>query len=172
MARAPSRPRLPRAPTYAESRPLKPDELARLGYSLTSGRRVAKSVKRVTKTTKTWSERQTVQAGKGGMTKEAYTKEVESGRRAYADAATAQRQRQARHARELEQDFPGITRAERQAIYAGYRRGQEGDRPLTKREYELLQKAAERVDPDDDPTGKLKQAMGYPIAAFPFIRVA
>ena len=101
MARAPSRPRLPRAPTYAESRPLKPDELARLGYSPTSGRRVARTVKRVTKTTKTWSERQTVQAGKGGMTKEAYTKEVESGRRAYADAATAKRQQQARQAREL-----------------------------------------------------------------------
>ena len=51
-------------------------------------------------------ERQTVQAGKGGMTKEAYTKEVESGRRAYADAATAKRQRQAQQARELLQDFP------------------------------------------------------------------
>ena len=106
------------------------------------------------------------------MTKEAYTKEVESGRRAYADAATAERQRQARQARELKQDFPGITRAERQAIYAGYRRGQDGGRPLTKREYELLQRATRRVDPDDDPTGKLKQAMGYPTAAFPFMRVA
>ena len=166
------RPRLPRAPTYAESRPLKPDELTRLGYSPTSGRRVAKSVKRVTKTTKTWSQRQTVQAGKGGMTKEVYTKEVESGRRAYADTATAARQRQARQARELEQDFPGITRAERQAIYAGYRRGQDGARPLTKREYELLQRATRRLDPDDDPTGKLKQAMGYPTAAFPFMRLA
>ena len=166
------RPRAPSAPTYAESRALKPNELARLGYSPTSGRRVAKSVKRVAKTTKTWSQRQTVQAGKGGMTKEAYTKEVESGRRAYADAATAKRQQQARQARELKQDFPGITRAERQAIYAGYRRGQEGGRPLTKREWELLQTAAERVDADDDPTGKLKQAMGYPIAAFPFMRVA
>jgi hypothetical protein len=172
MARAPSRPRPPRAPTYAESRPLKPDELTRLGYSPTSGRRVARTVKRVTKTTKTWSERQTVQAGKGGMTKEAYTKEVESGRRAYADAATAERQRQARQARELKQDFPGITRAERQAIYAGYRRGQDGGRPLTKREYELLQRATRRVDPDGDPTGNLKQAMGYPTAAFPFMRVA
>jgi hypothetical protein len=166
------RPRATRAPTYAESRPLKPNELARLGYSRTSGRRVAKSVKRVTKTTKTWSQRQTVQAGKGGMTKEAYTTEIESGRRAYADAATAKRQQQARQARELNQDFPGITRAERQAIYAGYRRGQEGGRPLTKREYELLQTAAQRVDADDDPTGKLKQAMGYPIAAFPFMTVA
>ena len=101
MARAPSRPRPPRAPTYAESRPLKPDELARLGYSPTSGRRVARSVKRVTKTTKTWSERQTVQAGKGGITKEAFTRDVASGRRAYADAATAKRQQQARQAREL-----------------------------------------------------------------------
>jgi hypothetical protein len=172
MARAPSGPRLPRAPTYAESRPLKPNELIWLGYSPTSGRRVAKSLKRVIKTTKTWSERQTVQAGKGGMTKEAYTKEVESGRRVYADAATAERQRQARQARELKQDFPGITRAERQAIYAGYRRGQDGGRPLTKREYELLQRTTRRVDPDDDPTGKLKQAMGYPTAAFPFMRVA
>src|ERR1700722_16794305 len=116
MARALSRPRPLRAPTYAESRPLKPDELTRLGYSPTSGRRVARTVKRVTKTTKTWSERQTVQVGKGGMTKEAYAKEVESGRSAYADAATAARPRQAR---ELKQDFPGITRAERQAIYAG-----------------------------------------------------
>ena len=166
------RPRAPRAPTYAESRPLNPNELARLGYSPTSGRRVAKSVKRVTNTSRTWSQRQTVQAGKGGMTKEAYTKEVESGRRAYADAVTAKRQQQARQARELKQDFPGITRAERQAIYAGYRRGQEGGRPLTKREYELLQTAAHRIDADDDPTGKLKQAMGYPIAAFPFMRVA
>ena len=172
MARARSRRRPPRAPTYAESRPLKPDELARLGYSLTSGRRVARTVKRVTKTTKTWSERQTVQRGKGGMTKEAFTKEVESGRRAYADAVTAKRQQQARQARELKQDFPGITRAERQAVYAGYRRGQDGGPPLTKREYELLQKAAGRVDQDDDPTGRLKQAMGYPIAAFPFMRVA
>ena len=171
MARAPSRPG-PLAPDLRRSHPLKPDELARLGYSPTSGRRVARTVKRITKTTKTWSERQTVQAGKGGMTKEAYTKEVESGRRAYADAATAERQRQARQARELKQDFPGITRAERQAIYAGYRRGQEGGRPLTKREYELLQKTTERVGPDDDPTGRLKQAMGYPTAAFPFSRVA
>jgi hypothetical protein len=137
--------RRPRAPTYAESRPLKPDELARLGYSPTSGRRV---------------------------TKEAFTRDVASGRRAYADAATAKRQRQARQARELLQDFPGVTRAERQAIYAGYRRGQEGGRPLTKLEYELLKKAAGRVDPNDDPTGRLKQAMGYPTAAFPFSRVA
>jgi|ERR1700722_1600734 hypothetical protein len=106
MARAPSRPRPPRAPTYAESRPLKPDELARLGYSPTSGRRVARTVKRITKTTKTWSECQTVQAGKGGMTKEAFTRDVASGRRAYADAATAKRQRQAQQARELLQDFP------------------------------------------------------------------
>ena len=106
------------------------------------------------------------------MTKEAYTNEIESGRRTYADAATAERQQQARQARELKQDFPGITRAERQAIYAGYRRGQEGGRPLTNREYELLQRATERVDPDDDPTGRLKQAMGYPTAAFPFYRVA
>ena len=106
------------------------------------------------------------------ISKEAYTKEVESGRRAYADAATAQRQQQARQARELKQDFPGITRAERQAIYAGYRRGQDGGRPLTKREYQLLQRTADRVGPDDDPTGRLKQAMGYPIAAFPFMRVA
>ena len=166
------RPRPPCAPTYSESRPLRPDELARLGYSLTSGRRVVRTVKRVTKTTKTWSERQTVQAGKGGMTKEAYTNEIESGRRAYADAATAKRQQQAHQARELLQDFPGITRAERQAIYAGYRRGQEGGRPLTKREYELLKKTTERVDPDDDPTGRLKQAMGYPTAAFPFYSVA
>ena len=106
MARAPSRPRPPRAPTYAESRPLKPDELTRLGYSPTSGRRVARTVKRITKTTKTWSERQTVQAGKGGITKEAFTRDVASGRRAYADAATAKRQRQAQQARELLQDFP------------------------------------------------------------------
>ena len=173
MARALSRPRLPRAPTYAESRPLKPDELTRLGYSPTSGRRVARTVKRITKTTKTWSERQTVQAGKGGITKEAFTRDVASGRRAYADAATAKRQQQARQARELLEDFPGITRAERQAVYAGYRRGQEGGRPLTQREYELLQRATRRVDPDDDPTGRLKQAMGYPTAAaFPFMRVA
>src|ERR1700722_20273434 len=172
MARAPSRPRPPRAPTYAESRPLKPDELARLGYSPTSGRRVARTVKRITKSTKTWSERQTVQAGKGGVTKEAYTKEIESGRRAYADGATAKRQQQDRQARELKQDVPGITRAERQAIYARDRRGQEGGRPLTKREYELLKRAAARIYADDDPTGKLKQAMGYPIAAFPFMRVA
>jgi hypothetical protein len=106
------------------------------------------------------------------MTKEAFTRDVASGRRAYADAATAKRQRQAQQARELPQDFPGVTRAERQATYAGYRRGQEGGRPLTKLEYELLQKATGRVDPDDDPTGRLKQAMGYPTAAFPFSRVA
>src|SRR3984885_685990 len=172
MARAPFRPRLPRAPTYAESRPLKPDEIARLGYSPTAGGRVANTVKRVTKTTKTWSERQTVQAGKGGITKEAFTRDVASGRRAYADAATAKRQQQARQARELLEDFPGITRAERQAIYAGYRRGQDGGRPLTKLEYELLQRATRRVDQDDDPTGRLKQAMGYPTAAFPCMRVA
>ena len=100
------RPRLPRAPTYAESRPLKPDELTRLGYSLTSGRRVAKSVKRVTKTTKTWSQRQTVQAGKGGMTKEVYTKEVESGRRAYADTATATRQHRPAKPANFSRTFP------------------------------------------------------------------
>jgi hypothetical protein len=155
----------------AETRRLTKEELARLGFSPGSKRHVAAHIKRVTKRTKTWSERQAVQARKG-MKKEAYTKEIESGRRSYANAATAKRQQQARQARELLQDFPGITRAERQAIYAGYRRGQEGGRPLTKREHELLQKAAGRLVPDDDPTGRLKQAMGYPIAAFPFMRVA
>jgi hypothetical protein len=159
-------------PPLAQTRRLTKEELTRLGFSPGSKRQVAADIKRVTKRTSTWRERQAVQARKG-MTKEAYAKEVESGRRAYADAATAERQRQARQARELKQDFPGITRAERQAIYAGYRRGQEGGRPLTHREHELLQRATRRVDPYDDPTGKLKQAMGYPTsAAFPFSRVA
>jgi hypothetical protein len=70
-----------RAPTSrppGETRRLTKAELARLGLPPGSKRRVAVGVKRVTKRTPTWSERQAVQARKG-MTKERYQKAVESG---------------------------------------------------------------------------------------------
>jgi hypothetical protein len=63
-------------PPVAETRRLTKEELTRLGFSPGSKRHVAADTKRVTKRTKTWSERQAVQARKG-MSKEAYTKGVQ-----------------------------------------------------------------------------------------------
>ena len=57
----------------ADTRRLTKEELTRLGFSPGSKRHVAADIKRVTKRTRTWSERQAVQVRKG-MTKEAYTR--------------------------------------------------------------------------------------------------
>src|SRR6516164_4173628 len=107
------------SPPPAATRQLSKEELVRLGFSPKSKRRVAASLKRVTKRTRTWSQRQVVQARKG-MTKEQYTAGIKSKAFAY-DAKTAERQTRAKIARERQREFeviPNLTRRERQAIYA------------------------------------------------------
>jgi hypothetical protein len=115
MARRPQSPPPPTA-----TRQLTKAELARLDLPRGSKRRVAASVKRVTKRTPTWSQRQAVQARKG-MTKEAFTQAVKLETRAYASPKTAERQARAKIAQERRREFeaiPNLTRRERQAIYA------------------------------------------------------
>jgi hypothetical protein len=106
-------------PPPASTRRLTKEEAKRLGVSHDAKLYVDAALKRVTKRTRTWSQRQAVQARKG-MTKEQYTAGIKSRAFAY-DAKTAERQTRAKIARERQREFeaiPNLTRRERQAIYA------------------------------------------------------
>src|SRR6516225_6886566 len=74
-------------PPPALTRRLTKEEAKRLGVSHDAKLYVDAAVKRVTKRTRTWSQRQAVQARKG-MTKEQYTAGIKSSAFAY-DAKTA-----------------------------------------------------------------------------------
>ena len=103
----------------ALTRRLTKEEAKRLGVSHDAKLYVDAALKRVTKRTRTWSQRQAVQARKG-MTKEQYTAGIKSRAFAY-DAKTAERQTHAKIARERQREFESVanlTRRERQAIYA------------------------------------------------------
>ena len=86
-----------------DTRRLTKEELTRLGFSPGSKRHVAAEIKRVTKRTSTWSERQAVQARKG-MTKEAYTMGVQRGEFAHSEKT-------AKHQRHVEYGIKTLPRA-------------------------------------------------------------
>src|ERR1700722_20392969 len=100
-----------RRPPGAETRRLTKEELTRLGFSPGSKRHVAADIKRVTKRTSTWSERQAVQVRKG-MTKEAYTRGVQRGEFAYSEK-TAKHQRHVEYGRRISKHVPEMTAKDR-----------------------------------------------------------
>jgi hypothetical protein len=130
--------RLQRLPPSTLTRRLTKEEAKRLGVSHDAKLYVDAALKRVTKRTRTWSQRQVVQARKG-MTKEQYTAGIKSKAFAY-DAKTAERQTRAKIARERQREFeviPNLTRRERQAIYAWWE-ARAGGEPTPAGEYGSL----------------------------------
>jgi hypothetical protein len=156
-------PRAPRSPPVATRR-LTRDELTRLGFSPGSKRHVAAHIKRVTRRTKTWSERQAVQAGKG-VTKEAFTKAVEAGTAAYASETVAKRQRHIAHDRQMKKAVPSMTKEDRLFMVEA-RDAYLASRPLTPGQKDRWKSVFARY-----PIGELYALFGYSTdasGAFPF----
>ena len=155
-------------PPVAETRRLTKEELTRLGFSPGSKRHVAADIKRVTKRTRTWSERQAVQARKG-MTKEAYTKGVQRGEFAYSE-----RNRQASTARRIRsKDKQARPRndARRTAVSCSRRATHTWqDGKLSPEQKDKWKSVFARY-----PKNSLMELFGYPAAppaAFPFVLAA
>jgi hypothetical protein len=103
-----SRPRKGKAPSYSDYRRLEPDELKRLGYSKGSKRRVLKSVRRITKSTPTLSDRAFAEiklSDRLGQktTKESFRELARTGKAKYTQQAAS-----AKDARFLRQFIPQI----------------------------------------------------------------
>ena len=156
---APQRPRV-----AAETRRLSKEELTRLGFSPGSKRHVAADIKRVSIRTRTWSERQAVQARKG-MTKEAFAKAVEAGTAAYASETVAKRQRHIAYNRQMKKIVPAMTPADRRFMIEA-RDAYLASRPLTPEQKDRWKSVFARY-----PTGELYALFGYSAdasGAFPF----
>ena len=162
MARAPRRPHSPRPPPAATRR-LTKEEAKRLGVSHGAKRYVDASIKRVTKRTTTWSQRQAIQARKG-MTKEAFAKAVEAGAAAYASETVAKRQRHIAYDRLMKKAVPTMTAAERRFMIEA-RDAYLASRPLTPEQKDRWKSVFAR-----HPIGDLYALFGYPAnaGAFPF----
>jgi hypothetical protein len=148
----------------AETRRLTKEELARLRFSPDSKRHVAADIKRVTKRTRTWSERQAVQARKG-MTKEAFAKAVEVGTAAYASETVAKRQRHIAYDRQMRKMVPAMTPADRRFMTEA-RDAYLAARPLTPEQKDRWKSVFARY-----PIGELYALFGYSAnasGAFPF----
>jgi hypothetical protein len=166
MARAPRRPHSPRLPPAATRR-LTREEVKRLGVSHGAKRHVAADIKRVTKRTTTWSERQAIQARKG-MTKEAYTKGIQRGEFAYSEK-TAKRQRHVEYGRRISKLVPEMTAKDRRFMFEAR------DTYLKNGKLSPEQKDKWKSVFARYPKDSLRDLFGYPAvppAAFPFILVA
>src|SRR6516225_6381445 len=137
---APHRPRV-------ATRRLTKEELTRLGFSPGSKRHVAADIKRVTKRTRTWSERQAIQARKG-MTKEAYTKGIQRGEFAYSEK-TAKHQRHVEYGRRINKHVPEMTAKDRRFMFEARDTYLDGARIAHK---QALRRSA--IDPGKDRDGR------------------
>jgi hypothetical protein len=156
-----------RRPPVAETRRLKKEELTRLGFSPGSKRHVAADIKRVTKRTRTWSQRQAVQARKG-MTKEAYTKGVQRGEFAYSEK-TAKHQRHVEYGRRISKHIPEMAAKDRRFMFEAR------DTYLEKGKLSPEQKDKWKSVFARYPKNSLMELFGYPAAppaAFPFVLAA
>src|SRR3984957_4167921 len=90
-----------------KTRRLTREESALRGVSYSAKRQVDVSVKRVTKSTPIYSNRQATQA-RIGTTKERYQTEVKQGRRSYASETTKTRKRNAKNSRQIREYLPDI----------------------------------------------------------------
>jgi hypothetical protein len=154
-------------PPVPETRRLTKEELTRLGFSSRSKRRVAAGIKRVTKRTKTWSERQAIQARKG-MTKEAYTKGIQRGEFAYSEK-TAKRQRHVEYGRRIRKHIPEMTAKDRRFMFEARDTYLENG-ALSPEQKDRWKSVFARY-----PKNSLMELFGYPaapLAAFPFILAA
>jgi hypothetical protein len=154
-------------PPVAETRRLTKEELARLGFSPGSKRHVAADIKRVTKRTRTWSERQAVQVRKG-MTKEAYTKGVQRGEFAYSEQ-TAKHQRHVEYGRRISKHVPEMTAKDRRFMFEAR------DTYLENGKLSPEQKNKSKSVFARYPKNSLMELFGYPAAppaAFPFVLAA
>jgi hypothetical protein len=156
-----------RRPPVAETRRLTKEELTRLGFSPGSKRHVAADIKRITKRTSTWSERQAVQVRKG-MTKEAYTKGVQRGEFAYSEK-TAKRQRHVEYGRRISKHVPEMTAKDRRFMFEAR------DTYLENGKLSPEQKNKWKSVFARYPKHSLMELFGYPAAppaAFPFFLAA
>ena len=154
-------------PPVAETRRLTKEELTRLGFSPGSKRHVAVDIKRVTKLTMTWSERQAVQVRKG-MTKEAYTKGVQRGEFAYSEQ-TAKHQRHVEYGRRISKHVPEMTAKDRRFMFEA-RDTYLANGKLSPEQKNKWKKVFARY-----PKNSLMELFGYPAAppaAFPFVLAA
>jgi hypothetical protein len=149
------------------TRRLTKEELIRLGFSPASKRHVAAHIKRVTKRTRTWSERQVIQARKG-MTKEAYTKGIQRGEFAYSEK-TAKHQRHVEYGRRIRKHVPEMTLKDRRFMFEAH------DTYLEKGKLSPEQKDKWKSVFARYPKNSLAELFGYPVAppaAFPFVLAA
>ena len=156
-----------RRPPVAETRRLKKEELTRLGFSPGSKRHVAADIKRVTKRTRTWSQRQAVQARKG-MTKEAYTMGVQRGEFAYSEK-TAKHQRHVEYGRRISKHIPEMAAKDRRFMFEARDTYLENGK-LSPEQRDKWNSVFARY-----PRNSLIDVFGYPAAppaAFPFFLAA
>jgi hypothetical protein len=154
-------------PPVATTRRLTKEELTRLGFSPSSKRHIAADIKRVTKRTRTWSERQAVQVRKG-MTKEAYTKGVQRGEFAYSEQ-TARHQRHVEYGRRISKHIPEMTAKDRRFMFEAR------DTYLENGKLSPEQKNKWKSVFARYPKNSLMELFGYPAAppaAFPFVLAA
>src|ERR1700722_3361634 len=83
------------------------EEAALRGVSYSAKRQVDANIKRVTKSTPIYTNRQATQA-RMGTTKERYQTEIKQGRRAYASETTKTRQRNAKSSRQIRKYLPDL----------------------------------------------------------------
>ena len=157
---APHRPRV-------ATRRLTKEELTRLGFSPASKRHIAAHIKRVTKRTRTWSERQAIQARKG-MTKEAYTKGVQRGELAYSEK-TARHQRHVEYGRRISRHVPEMTAKDRRFMFEARDTYLKNGKlsPEQKDKWKSVFARYPKISP--------AELFGYPVAppaAFPFVLAA
>jgi hypothetical protein len=154
-------------PPVAETRRLTKEELTRLGFSPGSKRHVAADIKRITKRTSTWSERQAVQARKG-MTKEAYAKGIQRGEFAYSEQ-TAKHQKHVEYGRRISKHIPEMTAKDRRFMFEAR------DTYLENGKLSPEQKNKSKSVFARYPKNSLMELFGYPAAppaAFPFFMAA
>ena len=157
----------PNRPRVLETRRLTKEELTRLGFSPASKRHVAAHIKRVTKRTRTWSERHAVQARKG-MTKEAYTKGIQRGEFVYSEK-TAKHQRHVEYGRRISKHLPEMTAKDRRFMFEA-RDTYLAHGKLSPEQRDKWKSVFARY-----PKNSLMELFGYPAtppAAFPFYLAA
>ncbi len=144
-----------------KTRRLTREEAAKRGVSYGSKHQVDAHIKKGSVTAKTliYTERQAVNARRGGISKEAYQKAVEGGKRQYASEATSLRQRHAKDGRFISQFVPEMTRADRQIAFKFYDLKDAGNkhpvREMTKDEQQRFKELFNRY-----PADAIRQAFG------------
>jgi hypothetical protein len=132
------------------TRRLTREEAARRGVNYSAKQQVDVSVKRVTKSTPIYSNRQATQA-RIGTTKERYQTEIKQGRRSYAPL-TRKRQENARNSRQIREYLPDIAPKDKAVAFKHLSSGYHS---LTPAEKDRFRDMFKRYPADD-----VRQALG------------